>query len=524
LNSLLDARPLVGLFLAFCSSLAGAELATLRAAADSITSKELQAHVDVLADDSFEGREAGTRGGYAAGGYVVKQLQTRGLKAAGEEGSFYHTFGNGYRNILGMLEGSDPELKQHVVVVAAHYDHVGYGNRSNSYGPWGYVHNGADDNASGIAGVLEVVDAVLAMPQRPKRSILFAFFDGEEKGLLGSKQWAAAPTIPLNRVHCMVNCDMIGRLQNERVEVYGIRTAHGLRRVVCESNQLANLKLDFNWEMKENSDHYSFFARRIPVLMLHTGLHNDYHRPSDDAHLLNPAGMQEVSRLLFSLVYQLADSSAIGTFRSEAYQESPAHQQALEAPLRHAGPRLGVVSQKIEGEQPKFIIEEVTAGSPADRGGIRAGDRWVRFAGKPVTDLIQFRLDILTAKSPVDIELERRGADKPVELKVELDGNPIRVGITWRSDEVEPDTVLITQVVFGSPAQLAGLAVKDRIYEINGARFASELELQKMLQSFPGPLRLLIERDGRFRTAILEVPPPATAEEPEQKETKSTKS
>ena len=499
----------VGLLFCFATCLvSAAELAALRAAANSITSKELQGHVDVLADDSFEGREAGTRGGYAAAGYLTKQLQSRGLKPAGEENSYFQTFGSGYRNLLAMLEGSDADLKEQVVVVAAHYDHVGYGSRSNSFGPWGYVHNGADDNASGISGVLEVIDAVLAMPQRPKRSILFALFDGEEKGLVGSKQWMASPTIARNRIVFMVNCDMIGRMQQERVEVYGTRSATGLRRLVSESNQLTNLKLDFTWEMKENSDHYTFFAREIPVLMLHTGLHGDYHRPSDDAHLLNAAGMQEVSRLLFSLVYELADRPTMGGFRSESFQESPAHQQSYEAPLRHAAPRLGVVSEKLAGEQPKFVISEVTAGSPAERGGIRSGDRWVTFAGKPVVDMQQFRLDILAAKSPTEVVVERRDAEKPVQLKVTLDGNPVRVGITWREINGEPGTVLVTQVVFGSPANLAGLTTRDRIYQVNGADFKGEMELQKMLQTFPGPLRLLLERDGRFRTAILEVPPP----------------
>ena len=497
------------LVLVVASRSVAAELAGLRSAAESITAKELQAHVDVLADDSFEGREAGTRGGHAAGGYLVKQLQSRGLKPAGDEGTYFQTFGYGYRNILGLLEGSDPELRREVIVVAAHYDHVGYGSRTNSFGPWGYVHNGADDNASGISGVLEVIDAVVAMGTPPRRSILFALFDGEEKGLLGSKQWAATPTLPWDRVAFMINCDMIGRLTEDRVEVFGSRTAYGLRRQICECNRLTNLKLDFTWELKDNSDHYSFFARNVPVMMLHTGLHNDYHRPSDDAHRLNAQGMQEVARLLFVLTYELADRPSLGKFRSEAHQEYPQDKDALESPLDHPAPRLGVVSEKTTGDKPIIRVAEVTYGTPAHRAGIEVGDRWVRFAGKPVEDLAQFRLDILTAKSPVDVEVERSGSEKPLTIRVELAGSPIRIGVSWREDAAETGTVVLAQVVYGSPAQLAGLAVGDRIYQVNDQTFRTGTELQQLLHTLSGPLKLIVERDGRLRTAVIHLQPVA---------------
>jgi len=248
----------------------GTELATLHRAAASITASELQSHVNVLADDSFEGRESGTRGGRAAGMYLLKQLEQRGLRGGGDDAGYFQSFGEGYRNVLGFLEGSDPDLKNQFIVVSAHYDHVGYGSRRNSYGPFGYVHNGADDNASGTAGILETVDACLAMPSPPKRSILFAFWDGEEKGLLGSKHWVEHPTIDLANVAFMINVDMIGRMQNQQMEVFGSRTAPGLRRLVSEINHGSNVSLKFNWELKANSDHHSFISHHIPALMFHT--------------------------------------------------------------------------------------------------------------------------------------------------------------------------------------------------------------------------------------------------------------
>src|SRR3954470_8499779 len=130
----------------------------LALAAASITKEELKGYVDVLADDTFEGRETGSRGGRAAANYVFKALERNGASPAGEGGTYFQAFNAASRNVLGIVEGSDPQLKQQVIVIGAHYDHVGYGRSNNSFGPLGYIHNGADDNASGVAGMLEVLD------------------------------------------------------------------------------------------------------------------------------------------------------------------------------------------------------------------------------------------------------------------------------------------------------------------------------------------------------------------------------
>jgi Zn-dependent M28 family amino/carboxypeptidase len=170
------------------SALAGraAPAAELMATAHaSIRAGDAQRHVAALADDAFEGREGGSRGGRAAGAYVVGHLEKLGLEPAGDAGGYYQQLG-GMRNILALARGSDPSVAGELIVVGAHYDHVGYGNAANSYGPFGFGHNGAADNASGVAGLLEVAEAMQHLPRRPRRPILFAFWDGEEKGLLGS--------------------------------------------------------------------------------------------------------------------------------------------------------------------------------------------------------------------------------------------------------------------------------------------------------------------------------------------------
>src|SRR3972149_5837928 len=201
--------------------------AAYHAAMESITSKELAAYVEHLADDEMQGREAGTRGGRAAAGYLTMRFSAVPLVAAGNDGGYQQPLPPHFRNILGMIPGNDPELKNEVIVVGAHYDHVGFGNSRNSFGPYGRIHHGADDNASGTAALLEFAEAFNFLPEPPKRSILVAAWDAEEKGLLGSKYWVSHPTVPLKKIVATFNLDMIGRLRNDHLYIYGSRSGFG---------------------------------------------------------------------------------------------------------------------------------------------------------------------------------------------------------------------------------------------------------------------------------------------------------
>lgn len=494
------------IFILAGGSSAGAEQSALLEAVGSIQADQLKRHVDVLADDSFEGREAGSQGGRAAAIYLLKQIEKHGLQGAGDDGGFFQSFGSGYRNILGLLEGSDPKLKDEIVIVCAHYDHVGYGTARNSRGPTGYIHNGADDNASGMAGLLETIEAFSKLSERPRRSILFAFWDGEEKGLIGSKHWIAHPTCPLAQVAIVINLDMIGRLSNERLKVFGTRTGRGLRSFVSRHNGETNLELDFSWVLKANSDHHPFYAKSIPILMLHTGLHSDYHRPSDDAHKVNPEGMQRITRLLFQVVHELADRQERSGFRTASRQETPESRLRLERPLARLPSRFGVRWQRPTEKNGKFTLTFVADGSAADRAGLRVGDRLLRFAGRRVSDQQQFITDVLAAKNPVSVVVQRPGEEKPRELTVRLYGKPVRVGVSWRQDGAEPGTVLLTRVVPGSSAYLAGMKTGDRIYRVANKTFAGSDELLKLFNEAEGTLEVLIERSGRLQTLQLELP------------------
>ena len=365
----------------------------LAAALDSITSDELYEHVAVLADDVYEGREAGTRGGHAAASYIVKELRHHGLKPAGSNGDFVQPFNRDWRNILALLPGDDPELAHEIIVVGAHFDHVGYGRRGNSYGPAGRIHNGADDNASGVSLLLETIEAFATSGLRTRRSILFSFWDGEEHGLVGSRHWLANPTLPLTDVKLAITVDMAGRLRKGQLFVYGTRTGFGMRRLMSGPVE-DPLWLDFTWELDGNSDHWSFVEKRVPVVMLHTGLHNDYHRPSDDVEKINREGLREIGRYLLGAVMKAANEDRLPTYRDRGRRETNNMRRTMERPLE------------------KISLANWPANTP-----------------------------------------------------------PPRLGISWREDVAEPGSVLVTRVVEGTPAAAAGIAIQDRIYEINGQPF-----------------------------------------------------
>ncbi len=487
---------------AILTSYAAAIEADARAAAlESITKDEVKHHVDVLADDTFEGREAGSRGNRAAGLYIIEDLKKYGIPGGAGDGKFYQT-GPQSNSILAIAEGRDPELKNEVILVGAHYDHVGYGTLRNSHGPIGYIHNGADDNASGVAALLEVAQAVSRLPERPKRTILFAFWDGEEKGLWGSKYWIEHPTIPLDHLRVAINVDMVGRLRNSKVTVYGARTAPGFRRLVSRQNAPA-LLLDFDWDVRGDSDHYSFFNRNIPFIMLHTGLHDDYHRPSDDVEKINNEGLKEITRLIFGIVVELADAPQLGSFRSQSRSESNFVRRGVEVSLSSPPGRLGVRWDEAQARNGLIVVRAVTPDSAADRAGIRPGDRIISFDKHEVHDARQFRMGVLAAESPAPVSVAREGEEEPLELSIQLPGSPVRLGIAWRVDQAEPACVIVNRLTPGSPADMAGLRPGDRIHRICGRDFSGSDEFRELAHSLPNPLVLEVETGGRVRAVTI---------------------
>jgi len=497
------------LLLLFGSSLpvAAAETKTLSKALLSITAEHLQTHVEILADDTFEGREAGSRGGQAAAGYLVKQFQELGLTGGAKDGKFYQPFADNSRNVLARIPGSDPTLKDEVILVGAHYDHVGYGKRNNSYGPLGYIHNGADDNASGVAGLLELAEALLQLPVAPKRTVLIALWDGEEQGMYGSKHWVKNPTVPLKQVKFMINVDMIGRLRKNQLELIGSRTSTGLRKWVSQQNDQAQLNFNFPWTLKADSDHHTFFTQKIPVLMLHTGLHDNYHRPSDDADKINQAGLEQISRFLFTLTMDLATRKQVPRFREESTKESNKDRKRFETALDTPRPRLGVSWTDHDEESGAIIISRVSYKSPADAAGLKHQDRILKFNGQAIESDDQLVKLVSEVSRQATITVARKGEEKPLTLPVMFPDQASRLGMIWRSDPAEPESVTLVHVAKDSPAAKAGLQTGDRLMQLGNHPVRDNDKLEAFLRSVSEDLTVQYERKGQIKQLTVTVPP-----------------
>lgn len=480
--------------------------ADLAPAFESIRVEDLKTHIGTLASDALQGRDGGSVGGHAASAYLIQQLRRHEIVPAAGPQQFVQEFPGGMRNLLASLPGHDPQRRDEVVLVSAHFDHVGYGTPRNSRGPIGYIHNGADDNASGVAGLLEVIEALRSLPRPPRRTLLFAFWDGEEKGLLGSKHWLSAPTRPLPQIKFVINADMIGRLRPEGVEVTGTRAGRGLRQLVADANSATHaprLKLDFTWEMRADSDHHPFFAAGIPSLMLHTGKHDDYHRPSDDADKIHYEGTQQLARLMLALALQAAEADELPTFRSESRGETKDQQRQVEQPRAAPVPRLGITWNSPLSEQRIVEVTDVVPASPAAIAGIRVGDRIEHFADHAVSDVADFRSLVVIAEREVTATIQRPGQSELLALTIRLAGDPSRLGLAWRTDAAEPNGVILSQVLPHSVAALAGLKPLDRVLAF-GETPANSEQLVQTATSRPLPIRVTFERDGVLRTTSLE--------------------
>lgn len=444
----------------------------------SVTNNELLSHASVLADDLLEGREAGSRGGREAAKYIIRVIKEADLQPAGDGASYFQLFSGNSRNLLAKLPGNDPLIGEEFIVIGAHYDHVGYGNRTNSYGPWGRIHNGADDNASGVAALLEVIDALKHSGYQPRRTILFAFWDGEEKGLLGSKHWMKSPTMPFNNLQLAVNVDMVGRLTEGRIEIGGTRSGYGLRQMMSSRRLTEGTWLDFTWDYKENSDHWTFYQAGIPSMYVHTGVHNDYHRPSDDVEKLNIEGIRTVSQFLIEQVCELADAETLPEFRSKSRLDNPTAQKRQEKPLPQIASRLGFSWKWRAGEVRVTGVRNSTTRA----AGLKWGDRIVAVEDQTCDSESLLPNLALHAETELKLAIMRNGLSEPIQITLPLLGEPTRIGMSWRADDAEPSAVYVTRVVPYSPADLAGIELHDRIYAMDGVPTSGQQNLLERVE------------------------------------------
>ena len=315
-------------------------------------------------------------------------------------------------NVLAYLPGKTDEY----VIIGAHYDHLGRGNY-DSLAPSqiGQIHPGADDNASGTAGVLELARVFAPMKGQLQRGILFASFAGEELGLLGSAHWVQEPTLPLDKAVAMLNMDMIGRIKDDKVYIGGVGTGSTLKSTLEQADAKSNFKIEYSAGGYSASDHTSFVTKHIPVLFFFSGLHSDYHKPSDTWEKINPQAAARLVGVVGNTGLQLAQASDRPTFVAVVEDKPLAGGSGGGyGPYFGSIPDFGQVENGVK-------FSDVKPASPAEKAGLKAGDILVQFGDKPIKNLYDFTDALRRSKvgDVVDVTVMRDG--QPVKASVKLE-------------------------------------------------------------------------------------------------------
>ena len=332
-------------------------------------------------------------------------------------------------NVVGILEGSDPKLKNEAIVIGAHYDHLGRGGEGSRAAREGEVHHGADDNASGVAGMLELARIFSTEHARPRRTIIFIAFSGEEEGLLGSSFYVNHPVRPLAQTVAMINMDMIGRMKENKLIIGGLGTAAEWRTITEKSNLPLSaslrgasgglgedesrprpLTLTLNEDGYGPSDHSSFYAKQVPVLFFWTGTHEDYHKPSDTADKINYADEARILSFVAEIINSVDESGRRPTYtvaRSEQAGRSMSFRVYLGTIPNYSDSTTGLV------------LDGVREGSPAAKAGLKAGDRIIRMAGHDVHNVHDYTYALGEMKAGQEYEVEVvRPVGQTLKLKI----------------------------------------------------------------------------------------------------------
>jgi len=320
-------------------------------------------------------------------------------------------------NIVGFIEGSDPILNKEYIIVGAHYDHLGYGGyMSGSLNPDSLqIHNGADDNASGTAGILELTHKLAMNKKLLGRSIIAICFDAEEKGLLGSKFYSQNPTKDLEQAIIMINMDMIGRLNEKPITIGGVGSANSLSKTIDGIKQNHKLKIDKNMSGMDfgRSDHASFYREDIPVLFFFTGAHQDYHKPSDDWDKIDYQGEKEVLNFVYDLIVHLSTD-----------KEKPMFTEITHDNTNNQSPSFNVTMGVIPSYSSQKVGMEIDGISrkngPADKAGMKKGDVIIEINAKKIRNIYDYmaRLAELNSGDEIIVKIIRNKIE--MELKLEL--------------------------------------------------------------------------------------------------------
>ena len=365
--------------------------------AQQIQITEIKKHITYLASDALKGRGTGSTEGTLAVNYISSKFAEYKLMPKGNDGYFYtftykttanphDTIGAGEEkkanNVVAFLNNYGPAT----IVIGAHYDHLGLGYNHNSLdaNPEGKIHNGADDNASGAAGVIELARYFTTNDITEKYNFLFICFSGEELGLLGSKKWCDKPTLPFDSINYMINMDMIGRLNDStnKLIIYGVGTSPVFVTLIDKINNKFSIKKDSSGIGP--SDQTSFYLKNIPVLHFFTGQHSDYHKPSDDVEKINFEGEKKVLDFIIDLI---TETETLPKLTFTATKNPDTKSTGFKVTM-------GVMPDyAFEGKGMR--IDGVTDGKPAFKAGVKQGDIVIKL-GDDVVDSVQTYMKALS--------------------------------------------------------------------------------------------------------------------------------
>jgi aminopeptidase YwaD len=286
------------------------------------------------------------------------------------------------QNVIGFLPGNHPEKKNEYIIIGAHYDHLGRGGQGSMVPDVSAIHHGADDNASGTAGMLELAQKFSANRDQIERSIIFMAFGAEELGLIGSQYYVENPTIPNEQITAMINLDMIGRMQNNELTIFGVGTSPVWESIIESSSYYGNFTVRTNPDGFGPSDHASFYAKGIPVLFFHTGLHEDYHRPSDTADKINYEGIEDIVKFVYDIAYSL------NTYR-EPVAFTRADSPQPRGTMGNIRVYVGTMPDYV-GESGGLRITGVRSDSPAEKAGIKTGDVIIKFGNREIENVYDY--------------------------------------------------------------------------------------------------------------------------------------
>ena len=380
---------------------------------------KIKEDVSFLADDKLEGRQTGTPGEIKAAEYIQNRFKELGLTAKGTNG-FYQDFTfkpktNPHeevkftenedgtitgRNVIGFLNNN----AENTVIIGAHFDHLGYGGDGSLYrDSIKAIHNGADDNASGIAVMLNLISKL--KEKNTTNNYLFMAFSGEEMGLLGSNYFVKNPTIDTKAVSYMINMDMVGRLKDSALAVYGTGTSPTFKQTLKSQNE--NFKLIQKESGVGPSDHTSFYLADIPVLHFFTGQHSDYHKPSDDVETLNYDGMATISNYIFNIITDLNDNGKLAFLRTKSEKAQIRFKVGL-----------GVIPDYMfDGKGMR--IDGISEDKPAQKAGLQKGDIVIVLGEKEVTDMTSYMkaLAVFKKGDKTTVVVNREGKKVTAEIQ-----------------------------------------------------------------------------------------------------------